>query len=356
MTKKQSLMRALSAPRYGVFSTAAVPVPVPDMDRPITIKVSRCALNFKDIRIANANPWLVRLYSGIRRPFPKQHGVLGCDFSGVVSAIHDASVTDLQVGDRVMGCIDEAGAAAEYVNAAPKHLARLPDSVSFEDGACGGIAALTALIALDPAPREPKDADGGAEVLDVENPVSRATRDWIRGKSVLVTGASGGVGSFTVQLAKSLGAVVTGICGPTSADVVREAGADHVVDYTQTTVADMEGTFDVIVDTANYTTPIKVMKAKLNDGGRYHFVGGNAYVSSLLGCHWHTSKERPMTTLNWDVCATDMPRSAGMLRAGLIRPIISSRFPIEEGDEALRVLETGHSKGKILLVIDDAAT
>jgi NADPH:quinone reductase-like Zn-dependent oxidoreductase len=344
------LMRALSAPRYGVFSAAPVPRPSPNPDRPITVKVSRASLNFKDIRIANADPFLVRLYAGLRRPFPEQHGVLGCDFSGIVHAIHDPASTDLVVGDRVMGCIDEAGAAAEFVNAAPRHLARVPASVSLEAAACGGIAALTALIALDPAPRE----GPGAEMLGEDNPVSASTREWIRDKAVLVTGASGGVGLFSVQLAKALGAVVTGVCGPSSAAVVRLAGADAIVDYTTTTTAEIEGTFDVIVDTANYATPISVMRGKLNEGGRYHFIGGNAYLSCLMGCRWNSTKERPMSTLNWDVCPTDMPRSAGMLREGLVNPIISARFSIEDGVEALRLLETCHAKGKIVLVIDDS--
>ena len=100
--------------------------PRADLDRPITVKVSHASLNYKDVRIANADPFLVRLYAGLLHPFPRQHGVLGCDFAGVVHAVHGTASTDLAVGDRVMGCIDEGGGAAEYVNAASRHLARVP--------------------------------------------------------------------------------------------------------------------------------------------------------------------------------------------------------------------------------------
>ena len=130
-----------------------------------------------------------------------------------------------------MGCIDEGGGAAEYVNAASRHLARVPAGVSLEAAACGGIAAITALIALDPTPREGPGAAAADAKIGAENPVAAETRAWIRGRRVLVTGASGGVGLFTVQLARALGAVVTGVCGPSSAEVVRRAGKAHIVDY-----------------------------------------------------------------------------------------------------------------------------
>lgn len=321
-------MKAIVHDRYGsadVLRHTDVDRPVPGPGE-VLVRVHATSINFGDRAALAGSPKLIRLAFGLRLP---KATVLGRDVAGTVAAL-GAGVTRHQVGDQVLG---EAGqrAYAEYVTMPAEHLARMPAGITFEQAATLPVAATTAWQSLR---------------LGAAGP----------GRSVLVNGASGGVGTFTVQLARVLGARVTGVCSGRNAELVRSLGAHEVVDYTREDVTRGPGRYDVIVDLAG-SHPLRAMRRLLTAGGVYVCSTGAggpllgpvprllaATLTSPLG----RGRLRPMAARR-DVAVLE--HLAGLVAAGEVRPAIERIRPLAEAAEAFRALDREHARGKIVLTM-----
>lgn len=326
---KNGTMRAIVQKGYGsadVLRLAQVPVPrVPDDS--VLVRVSAAGLDRGTWHVMTGLPYMIRLGFGLRGP---RNPVPGRDVAGTVVAV-GAAVTRLSVGDEVFGVAP--GSMAEYAVGKESKLARKPANLTFEQAAAVPISAVAALRAVCDV--------GGVR----------------RGQKVLITGASGGVGSYAVQLAKAAGAEVTGECGPTKADLVRSLGADHVLDYTRDDYADGAHRYDLIVNIAGNPTLSRLRRA-LTPSGTAVFVGGEhgGNVTGGMG------RQLRGLVLSWFVrqrlagfvpreSATDFERLAGLVEAGELTPSIDRTFPLERVQEAMRHLDAGNARGKLVITV-----
>jgi len=319
-------MRAIVRSRYGppeVLGVAQVDRPEPGPGE-VLIRVHAASVNPLDWHFMRGIPYAMRLMSGLRRP---RDGRLGRDVAGQVEAVgRDAA--RFRAGDEVFGSC--AGAFAEFACASEKTLVPKPSNVTFEQAAAVPVAALSALQAL-------RDRGGIRQ-----------------GQRVLINGASGGVGTFAVQLAKGFGAEVTGVCGPRNVDMVRAIGADHVVDYTREDFTRSARRYDLILDTVGNHSLSEHRRA-LTEKGVLVLVGGSGtgrLLGPLAGVPKAVALSRfvgqrllPfMARLNRDDL-TALGRLAG---AGKIVPVI---YPLAEVPQAIRHLEGGHARGKIVIAM-----
>lgn len=323
-------MKAVVRRRYGspdmvMIDEIAVPAVGDDQ---VLVRVAAASVNPLDWHELTGTPLIMRLQSGLRRP--KAIG-LGSDVAGTVEAVGGA-ITHVAVGDAVFGAAN--GAFAELACGSVRSLVPLPDGVSMVDGAAVAIAGLTALQAL-------RDKGG-----------LRA------GQSVLIIGASGGVGSFAVQLAKAMGATVTGSCSTANVDLVRSLGADRVVDY-RVEDALVAGPFDLIIDNAG-TQSIRARRRALAPGGRCVVVGGpkgtvlgplapmlRAVISSVFSA-------RKFVPFMAKVNAEDLALMAGHLADGTVRPVVGHVASFDDAADMLRRVGTGHTRGKIVVTVSSA--
>lgn len=240
------VMKAVAQDRYGpagdVLKMREVPVPEPG-EGEVLVRVHNSSVNAMEWHLMNGKPYVMRVALGLRPRNP----VLGADVSGTVEMV-GAGVTRFKPGDRVFGEI-EAGAYAEYAVGPETKLALKPDGVGFAEAGAVGVAGLTALQGL-------------RDVLGVRP-----------GEKVLINGASGGVGTYAIQIAKALGATVTAVCSTRNVDQARRLGADNVLDYSKEDITSSDEKFDAFFDIAGNHTPGQC-KALLSDGGRYVMVGG----------------------------------------------------------------------------------
>jgi len=300
-----------------------------DVDRPtagegqVLVRVRAASLNYADRVWLRGQPRAARLVFGLRRP---QQPVLGRDVAGTVEAV-GPGVTRFAAGDRVFGEMDQRG-FAQYVAAPEARLAHIPDGVTYEQASTLPIAATTALQAL-------RRADVRA------------------GQTVLVDGASGGVGTFAVQLARSLGAVVTAVCGTRNAPLVRSLGADHVVDYAS---EDMTLGFDVIIDlagrrglaaTRRMLAPTGVYVASTGNGGPV--LGPLPRVAAVVATSPFVRQRLRVLTARTNV--EDLEHLARLVAEGTITPAIERTFPLSETAEAIHLVETAHARAKIVLLV-----
>ena len=327
-------MQAAWRERYGgpeVVEIRELPDPVPVEDQ-VLVRTHAASVNRADLDGLYPRWRLIRLLIGVRAPRERR---LGIDMAGVVEAVGPA-VTGIRPGDRVMGDLYATGmgAFAELACARQRAFAVLPDGVSFEDAATLPHSAILALQGL----RLP----GGRELGP--------------GDRVLVVGASGNVGPFAVQLAKARGAHVTGVASGAKADLVRSLGADEVVDYTTTDPSRTGERYDRILDVDGHLSLLQARRA-LRPGGSYATLGGSGRrillamlagpLVSLLG------RRRVGLLLAWK--PFHAPDVATILRAvadGTVRPAIDRRYPLAETAEALRRVDDGHARGKVLVVPD----
>jgi NADPH:quinone reductase-like Zn-dependent oxidoreductase len=270
-------------------------------------------------------PFLARLTEGFRKP---DNPKLGADLAGQVEAI-GKNVTQFRPGDAVFGDID-AGGFAEYAAIHETLLVSKPANSSFESAAAVPVAGLTALQGL-------RDA-GHIEA----------------GEKVLVNGASGGVGTFAVQIAKSYGAEVTGVCSTSNLELVRSIGADHVIDYTRTDFTRNGQTYDLVFDMVGNRT-IGDLKRALKPAGRC-VVGGFTSLSLLFPvmlfgrlASLGSKKISLMPTAHAN--QPDLQTLRDLLEAGKIVPVIDRCYPLSETAEAIRYLETGHARGKVIVSV-----
>ncbi len=323
-------MQALVYTRYGspdVLHLTGVPKPTPKDDE-VLIKVHAASLNSFDLHLLRADPFLVRLMAGglLKPKFP----ILGADVAGRVEAV-GRNVTQFQVGAEVFGDLAacHCGALGEYVCARETAVALKPANLSFEEAAAVPMAAVTALQGLrDKGQLQP-------------------------GQQVLINGASGGVGTFAVQIAKALGAEVTAVCSPRNVDLARALRADHVIDYTQTDFTRSGQRYDLILAANGYHSIADYQRA-LRPQGRCVVTGGTMaqIFQPMLFGPWFTRGGRPpVVNLSAAPNQKDLLVMKGLLETGQVRPVIDRRYPLREAVEAFRYVDTGHARGKVVITV-----
>ncbi len=320
-------MKAITNTEYGspdVLKLTEVEKPTPK-DHEVLIRVRAASVNPLDWRLLRGKPFFSRLLmGGLRRPKATRPGV---DVAGQVEAV-GRSVTEFKPGDEVFGTC--RGAFAEYACAVEDKLAFKPANISFEQAAAMPVAAISALQAI-------RDKGG------------------IRpGQKVLIEGASGGVGTFAVQLAKSFGADVTAVCSTGNVDRARSLGADRVIDYTREDFTRDGPRYDLIIG-ANSHRPIFDYRRALGRNGTYVMVGGGwsqIFQGMLLGPLLSRIGSRKMTFFMARITGADLAFLGDLLADGKIAPVIDRRYPLRDVAEAVRYLEDGHAKGKVVITVE----
>ncbi|MEY2590219.1 MAG: hypothetical protein QOJ67_2203 [Acidimicrobiaceae bacterium] len=303
-----------------------------DIDKPaikddeVLVEIHASAVAGDDWHLMQGEPYAARLVTGLRRP---KHRVPGRDVAGRVEAV-GAAVTGLRLGDEVFGWCD--GAFAEHVAVPAGQLAGKPTNLTLEQAAVVPISGFAAL---------------------------QAARDVGRvqpGHHVLVIGASGGVGTFAVQIAKALGATVTGVCSTTNTELVRSIGADHVIDYTLDDLAADARVYDVVIDLVGNLALADVRRAlKPNGtlvlvggtGGRW-FKGTHRFIGALLLTPFVRQRLRPL--IHQDR-RRDLETLKELIEAGKLTPVVSAHFPLAEVPDAIRHFAQGHARGKVAITV-----
>ena len=323
-------MKAIVYTEYGpsdVLNLEEVQKPVPKDDE-VLVKVHAASANAADWHLMRADPFLVRLMGfGLLKP---KKGLLGADIAGRVEAV-GGDVTQFQPGDEVFGDLSGSGfgAFAEYVCATVDALASKPANVSFEEAAAVPLAAVTALQGL-------------------------RYKGHVRpGQKVLINGASGGVGTFAVQIAKTFGTEVTGVCSTSKMDMVRSIGADHVIDYTREDFTRIGQQYDRIL-AANGYHPISDYKRALSPEGTYVMTGGSGaqmLQAMTLGPIMSITGSKKLGYVSMKQNKEDLVSVKELLESGKITPVIDRTYPLSEIPEAIRYLEEGHAKGKVVITV-----
>lgn len=329
-TELAMTMRIVTHKRYG----SANLLEINETTRPecgpneVLVAVKSVSVNPFDWHTMTGTPLPLRLSGGLFRP---KENRLGVDVAGVVESV-GTGVDRYKVGDKVFGFAD--GCFAEFVCAKQNEIMKMPDNVSFDEAAAVPIAALTAIQGLV----------NQAEVKANQH--------------VLVNGASGGVGTFAVQIAKELGAQVTGVCGPSNGGIVRALGADHVIDYTKEDFTQNQGKFDVILDNVGNRAMSQYKKC-LKPTGRFVVVGARKgfflgpilqMLKALLAFKF--SKQRAHVFMA-SRSPQDIKKFTDLLASRSIEPVIDCVYPFEEIKKAMNHLETGHARGKIIVKVSD---
>jgi NADPH:quinone reductase-like Zn-dependent oxidoreductase len=321
-------MRAITQTRYGnsdVLRLAQVPRPVVRDDQ-VLIRVHAAGLDRGTEHLMTGKPYAVRLASGIRRP---KNPVPGRDVAGTVVEV-GAKVTRFSPGDHVYGVAP--GSYAEYAVTGENRMAHKPANLSFAEASVIPISAGTALQALTDAGRVQP------------------------GQSVLITGASGGVGSYAVQLAASLGADVTGVCSSAKLDHVAALGAHHVIDYSRDDWADGTRRYDLILDIAG-NPPVSRLRRALTPRGTAVFVGGESsgVITGMRrqvgGALLFPFIGQRLVLLLARERSTDYERLARLVESGQLMPALDRCYPLERAAYAVRRLENGAIRGKVAIAM-----
>ena len=323
-------MKAIVHRCYGspdVLELAAIEKPAP-ADNEVLVKVKAASVNPLDWHFMRGTPYLMRLASGLGSP--KQIR-LGVDFAGTVEAV-GKNVRQFRPGDEVFG--GKTGAFAEYLTVAEDSgIVLKPHNVSYEQAASVGIGGITALQAL------------------------RDRGQLKAGQKVLINGASGGVGTFAVQIAKSMGAEVTGVCSARNADMVRSLGADRVIDYTSEDYTESGEHYDLIVDMVgnhSLSQNRKVMTPEgifiIIGGGKGDWIG--PFVNPFKAMLYSPFVGQQLGMMISEMRKDDLGVLADMLASGEIVPVIDRRYPLREVAAAIRYSEEGHARGKIVINLE----
>jgi len=322
-------MKAIVYHKYGspdVLKLTEIDTPAPQDDE-VLIRVQAASVNAYDWHMLKADPFLIRLMAGLFRP---KHKILGVDVAGRVEAV-GGNVKQFRPGDEVFADVSARGGGgfAEYVCARESILALKPARLTFEEAAAVPMAAVTALQGLrDKGNIQP-------------------------GQKVLINGASGGVGTFAVQIAKSFGAEVTAVCSTRNLDMARSIGADHVIDYTQENFARSGQRYDQIF-VANGYHPIRDYKRALNPKGICVVAGGSmaqVFQVMLLGPWMSMTGSRKMVNYVARPSKKDLVFMTELLEAGKVKPVIDRRYPLSEVAEAIRYLDEEHARGKVVITV-----
>jgi NADPH:quinone reductase-like Zn-dependent oxidoreductase len=326
-------MKAIVYCDYGVanLKLADVEKPTPT-DEQVLVKVRAASVNPYDWHFVEGTPYVMRAMGvGLRKPKDTR---LGVDFAGTVEAV-GKNVTQFKPGDEVFG--GRGGAFAQYVcPRATRAVALKPANVSFEEAASVNIAAITALQGLrDKGKVQP-------------------------GQKVLINGASGGVGTFAVQIAKSLGADVTGVCSTRNVDLVKSLGADHVIDYTKEDFTKGAERYDVMLDNVGNHS-LSGCRQVLTPNGKYVLIGGGGaneqgFLGGLGKALWAMlfSKfvNQQMGMMMADANQKDLTVLADMMQTGKLKPVIDRTYKLEQVPDAVRYVEQGHARGKVVITVE----
>ena len=320
-------MKAIIHEKYGppdVLQLKEVEKPTPK-DNEVLIKIYAASVNAYDWHMLRAKPFLVRFMGGgLLKP---KHKIPGADIAGRVEAV-GRNVKQFQPGDEVFGMI--LGGFAEYVCGPENALALKPANLSFEEAAAVPMAAITALQGLRDRGRiQP-------------------------GQKVLINGASGGVGTFAVQIAKSFGAEVTAVCSTRNLDIARSIGADSVIDYTREDFTRNGQRYDLIFAANGYHSIFDYKRA-LSPGGIYVWAGGSMaqmFQTMLLGPWISMTGSKKMGGVMAKRSQKDLVFLKELIEAGKVKPVIDRRYSLRDVPEAIRYIEEGHAQGKIVITME----
>ena len=321
-------MKAIVYEEYGppdVLQFKEVEKPAPKDDE-VLVKIHAASVNYIDWQVLRGESFFLRLTTGgLRKP---KHKILGDDIAGRVEAV-GVNVKQFQPGDEVFG-ISDFDAFAEYVCVPENVLAGKPASMTFEEAAAVPEAGITALQGLrDHGQIQP-------------------------GQKVLINGASGGVGTFAVQIAKSFGAEVTGVCSTRKLDMVRSIGADQVIDYTREDFTKSGQRYDLILATAGDRSIFDYKRA-LSPDGIYVCAGGSLaqyFQATLLGPLISMTGSKKLGSMLGNPNQKDYVFLIELFEAGKVVPVIDRRYPLSEVPEALRYYGEGHAQGKVVITVE----
>ncbi len=325
-------MKAVVPSRYGqpadVLETRDLERPTPK-DGEVLIAVRRAAIHAGDWLQLTGRPYVFRLGTGLPRP---RNRPLGHDAAGIVEAV-GSKVTGFAPGDRVFG--ECRGTLAEFTAARAERIAHIPDGVTFDQAAAVPVSGSTALQGL----RDQGKVGSGTELL--------------------VNGASGGVGSFAIQIGKALGAEVTGVCSTGKIDLVRSLGADHVIDYTAEDFTQGTGRYDVILDNAGNHT-LRALRGALKPSGTLLPSNGTAGgtwfgpLFRILGAMVMSPFSRRKNRIFVGVAnAADLDLLGTWIQDGTVSPVLEATYPIEQAADAFARIGSGHASGKIIIEITE---
>jgi NADPH:quinone reductase-like Zn-dependent oxidoreductase len=322
-------MQAIVQDRYGsadVLAPRAIDPPEIG-DRDVLVRVRAASIHVGDVIVMTGSPYLMRLATGLRKP---KNQVPGTDIAGTVEAV-GKDVTQLRPGDDVFGWC--TGAFAEYASASEGHVVLKPANLTFEQAAAVGVSATTALQLL-------RD-DGKIQP----------------GQEVLVNGASGGVGTFAVQIAKAFGAQVTGVTSTKNLDMVRSIGADHVIDYTKEDFRKGGPRYDLILDNVGDRSMSETRRALTPDGtlisnGGGHAGGKLSRVIRLTVVSMFVRQQGGPSVKSQN--RADLVALKELVEAGKVTPVIDAAYPLRETPRAIDHVATGHARGTVVVAINPA--
>ena len=319
-------MQAIVQHRYGapdVLALGEVERPVPGHGE-VLVRVRAAAIFAGDLHVVRGRPLVLRMSTGLRRP---KNPIPGIDVAGTVEAV-GAGVTRLHAGDEVFGW--SAGTLAEYVCDAEDHFALAPAALTPEQAAAAPEAGMTALQGL-------RDKGGVGP-----------------GRSVMVIGASGGVGTFAIQVAKALGATVTAVCSTANVEQARALGADEVIDYTRTDPFAPGRRYDVIFQVAGTASPRRLRKLLTPDGTLVLNSGDgrlNGIDRILLGTLTFAVARQRLGIFVTKENGADLTALRDLMDAGSVVPAVDRTYPLARAADAFRYLEAGHARGKVVLTV-----
>jgi NADPH:quinone reductase-like Zn-dependent oxidoreductase len=322
-------LKAIVYHKYGppdVLALKEVEKPIPE-DNQVLVKIHAASVNYGNLVLLKGEPFLARLFYG---PLKPKYSIPGGDIAGIVEAV-GKNVKQYQPGDEVFGDLSRCGwgGFAEYVSVPENALAPKPANLSFEESAAVPMAAVTALQGLrDKGKIQP-------------------------GQKVLIYGSSGGVGTFAIQIAKSFGAEVTGVCSTRNLDIVRSIGADHAIDYTKEDFTKKTQRYDLIL-AANGYQPISVYKRSLSPNGNFVMVGGSGaqmFQAMALGPWISMTGSKKMGNILQKSNQKDLVFMKELLEAGKVKPVIDRSYKLSEVPEAFKYFAEGHAQGKVIITV-----
>ncbi|MGX6443927.1 NAD(P)-dependent alcohol dehydrogenase [Neobacillus sp. K501] len=322
-------MKAIRYEKYGppdVLALTEVEKPIP-ADHQVLVKIHASSVNYGNLVLLRGEPFLARFAFGLLKP---KYSIPGGDIAGRVEAV-GKDVTQFQPGDEVFGDLSGSGwgGFAEYAAVPEKALALKPANLSFEEAAAIPMAAVTALQSI------------------------RDKGKLQSGQKVLIHGASGGVGTFAVQIAKALGAEVTAVCSTRNVEIAQSLGADICIDYKKEDFSRNHPRYDLILGVNGYQ-PMSVYKHALNPNGTFIHVGGagaQMFQAMTLGPWISMTEKKKVGSFLQRPNQKDLVYLKELVEAGKVKPVLDRCYPLNEVPEAFRYFEEGHAQGKVVITV-----
>ncbi|KGR77072.1 NAD(P)-dependent alcohol dehydrogenase [Ureibacillus sinduriensis] len=321
-------MKAIITKKYGtpdILELKEVNKPLQNDDE-VLVSIKAASINYGNLVLLSGKPFLARMAFGLFKP---RFAIPGGDIAGIVEAI-GKNVTGFQPGDQVFGDLSAFGwgGYSEYVALPQRAIVHKPTNLTFEEAAAVPMAAVTALQALQ--------------------------RGKINsGQKVLINGASGGVGTFAIQIAKAYNTEVTAVCSSRNIEIARSLGADHVIDYTKEDISKMENRFDLILAVNGYV-PISTYNRLLKPEGSYVMIGGSEaqmYQAMFLGPLLSLTNKKSLKNMLQKTNRKDLLFLKELIEADKVKPVIDRTYKLSELKEAFEYFEQGHAQGKIVISI-----